>query len=138
MDKMKNGDKIINLVPVIISKSKSKRCQCDDPRYEIDPVNREVRCLECGNYIDPIDALMDLAHRWDSIKQWEDRQKEVVRALARYKPWKKAMKDIEFHIGKKGKMIPVCPHCHRGFHLEDINGYVSPDICQNDGWKESK
>ena len=50
--------------------------------------------MECGNYIDPIDALMDLAHRWDSIKQWEDRQKEVVRALARYKPWKKAMKDI--------------------------------------------
>ena len=80
--------------------------------------------MDCGNLVDPIDALMELSNNWEQILKWKERQKEIVRQLSKYKPWKKALKNIEQNIGKKGEYLPVCPHCKRGIRLEEMNGFV--------------
>ena len=135
---MNKSDNIINLVPVIIERRKSKHCQCKKPQYEVDATNREVRCTQCGNYIDPIDALMNLAEHWEFIQRWEKQQADAVRELENYKPWRKAIKRLEENIGRKGDSLPVCPHCHRGFHLEEVTGFVHQSICENEGWVKKK
>ena len=135
---MMKKNNIINLNPVIIDRKRERNCQCEHPQYSIDVTNREVRCTQCGNYVDPIDALMYLAEEWEQIEKWEERQKEIVRQLSKYKPWKKGLKRLEENIGRKGDKLPICPHCGKGFHLEEIKGFVWEGICSNKGYANKK
>ena len=47
----------------LIQKRKSRNCQCKNRRMEIDTTNRIVTCLECGQYIDSINALIILSEQ---------------------------------------------------------------------------
>jgi hypothetical protein len=38
---------------------------CNHEHIEVDDVSRTVRCSDCGGLLDPVQAMLDLASRWD-------------------------------------------------------------------------
>lgn len=134
MERMESKN-IINLVPVIKTYNREKVCSCYNtmdivchgnyPAYEVDLVNREIHCQRCGALVDPIEAFKNLAMYYEEINRWVDSMREETKILQAYKPWKRALKEIEHNIGRKGDHLPICPNCGKSFELTDIRGYAS-------------
>lgn len=64
-----------------------------------------------------------------------DKIREAVRIyklIHNYKPWKRALKDIESSVGRKGEMVPCCPKCHEPFELSEITNYVNRKYVRED------
>jgi len=98
-------------------------------QLSVDRENREITCRHCGTVIDPFDAHLLL------MKSQDDRQREIddlyhqAQELREYKPWRRAIKDIEQHAGN-GKMVPTCPHCQEAVFLEELTygSWVSKEL----------
>lgn len=135
----------INLTTIIINRNKEKHCDCYNwinkmkgikPSYEIDTENRIVICKHCGVYVDAFEALLTIAKYGEEMEREVKQLCEIAKAAAEYKPWRKAMKNIEQHVGRKCEMLPTCPHCHEAFRLEQVatGVFVNKIVCKNEGW----
>lgn len=95
------------------------KCSKHNRRYEVDERNRIVICKGCGNIIDPMDALLDLAYALS----------EFHNEYAEFEKWKKKnrhlkpIKRIE-ELSSHGKYTPVCPICHNPFELYELTHFV--------------
>lgn len=117
---------IIKIQSLIQSK-KARACQCTKRRLEVDPENRIVICLECGQYIDPITALCMMS----------DRMSEQAKELNRLNSLKKDLldwinKNRHFRVikyieeqYKGGNHLPSCPHCKKYFDLSDLVSWAN-------------
>lgn len=140
-----SGKKIVNIAPIITTRNRERVCKCYDlyydakyPSFEFDKVNREMYCRHCGALVDPFFAMEMMAKYWERIEQWEQDKRREIAEMQSYKPWRRAMKSIEQHIGRKGEMLPSCPHCKKGFRLEEVaNGvFINENCCENKGWSK--
>ena len=140
-----SGKKIVNIAPIIITRNRERVCKCYDlyydakyPAFEFDKVKREMYCRHCGALVDPFFAMEMMAKYWERIEQWEQEKRREIDEMQSYKPWRKAMKSIEQHIGRKGEMLPNCPHCKRGFRLEEVSSgvFTHQECCENKGWSK--
>lgn len=106
------------------------------PNLTIDEETHTVLCDWCGNRIEPFDALMALTIYGETyMEELERIRKELVRIyklIHNYKPWKRALKDIESSVGRKGEMVPCCPKCHEPFELSEITNYVNRKYVRED------
>lgn len=96
--------------------------------YTLDDENKIVFCNHCGNIIDPFVALKILCQWMDeTVYQYErirEHSARIYKIARKYKPHKVAMKEIEKEMGRKGEMLPCCPHCGEPFELEEITRYM--------------
>jgi hypothetical protein len=120
---------ILNFTTVRIVK-KQKLCQCDHSSYEVDAENRLVTCITCGAYIDPFDALLNLASRPEKLRA--EMNEFINRRNRALKKWRETMKrkpnmiifkELEqaYRRRKGYRMLPRCPKCHGAFRFEDID-----------------
>ena len=106
-----------------IKEKMRKICTCQEPKYEVDIVNRFVECVNCGAYVDPIDALYKIATKYNRVDEYMDQIREEKRQLDSYKPKLKIIKYLEQqYAGSKNALVPSCPHCKQYFDLEDLRG----------------
>lgn len=137
----KTTQKIKQLRPIDKTKATQGCCcyshwdsRADKPiRIVVDSDSRLVYCDHCGNIIDPFMALQLLCRDWDRLQKASDDIKERLRRAweigRKYRPWKRAIKDLEKQIGRRGENQPCCPHCHQHFKIEDITEFrcFTPD-----------
>lgn len=118
MDGSKN--KIISFELLQVNKNREKLCRCNPPHYEVDTVNRIVKCTDCGAIIDPFEALIEVANQANKYKEF---QKEAIEKINIYREQakfelrrrfrNKAFKDMDEEY-KRG-MFPHCPICDKPF-----------------------
>ncbi len=93
----------------------------------LDSKNRLIYCDHCGNLIDPFIALELLCKNWQKLQDAQDDiRKRLLRSWEigrKYRPWKRAIKDLEKLMGRRGENLPCCPHCDKPFHIEDITNF---------------
>lgn len=101
--------------------------ECKAPRFTVDEETHTIWCEWCGNRVEAFDAVMALTnYSKEVIGDLQRAHEEAVRVfkLARnYRPWRRAMKDIERCI-RRG-MLPRCPHCEKPFKLEEIEFFTN-------------
>lgn len=72
MEKQKQGVKkgqLIQLNMVRAERSRSRKCKCDSPVYLVDFVNDLVECEECGSIVEPLNAMKDVAERFEDMNE---------------------------------------------------------------------
>lgn len=86
------GASIVDLVPILAARSagepivmpitrKLARLRCDHWATEIDDVARTVQCRKCGTFLDPIDAILALAKRFDEVKWLLSQKRDLLREI---------------------------------------------------------
>lgn len=128
--------KIINMIALRQERHNDFTCHCYNnrlkslrktPRFTVDEETHTVYCDWCGNRIEAFDAVMALTnHSNEVVGALQKAHEEAVRVfkLAReYKPWLRAMKNIESSI--RSGMLPRCPHCYKPFMVEEIKDYAN-------------
>lgn len=130
------SDKVVTLRP-LRQGAEIKRSAPDDKRracrhhsvwiWEDEPI---LECRACGAVLDAHDwmrkNLDGFAAGIEEKRQERDRLAAQVEELRRWNPILRAVKALE-RIWR-GKMLPQCPHCHRGIRAEALanSGCVSP------------
>lgn len=117
-------DKVIDLKVLRINRNIGKRCKCLDKTFVVDPDNREVHCSKCGSKVDPFDAMYYLAANHEQLMDEVKRLLEQRREILNYKPWLLEVRELERRYRGK-KMLPCCPHCGRGFYLNELTHWRS-------------
>lgn len=128
-------DKVINLEVLRINHNIDKRCKCQDRNFVVDSENREVTCGKCGARLDPFDSLAELARSRERITNENRRLLEERKQIINYKPHMLVFRGLEKEYRGK-KMIPYCPHCHRGFFFEEISGWTNREMEERRRQKE--
>lgn len=119
-------DKVIRMDVVRVEQAKMKSCECFEPHYTIDTINRLVYCKDCGAIVDPFNALTYLAEHYDRIAKWTETILEQRRQIESYKPHLVVIKQLEEQCrANKYSMMPVCPHCKEPFELSDLRTWVN-------------
>ncbi|EKQ56212.1 MULTISPECIES: hypothetical protein [unclassified Clostridium] len=118
MDKL--PDKIIDIDIIRANYNFKKKCTCSKRSFVLDPANREVHCRQCGQIVEPFEALMDLCNHYERINEQLKSSLEQKRQLDNYKPHLKVIKHLEENYRGKNKMIPYCPVCGEPFYLEEL------------------
>jgi hypothetical protein len=98
-------------------------CNCFEPKYEIDPVNRFVICRVCGALVEPFTALLNVARSRERMVDENKRLLKQREQIKSYKPHLVVIKKLEKEY--RGDMIPCCPHCNKPFLLEQLNYWVN-------------
>jgi hypothetical protein len=122
-------EKIIKIETLRINRDIYKRCRCAywERKYEVDPQNREVTCKKCGSRVDPFDAIYDMAKHYERLEEEVQRLLEQRKEIINYKPHMIVFRNLESNYRGK-KMLPSCPHCHRGFFFEEIVNWTNREI----------
>lgn len=122
MKRQMEGREKITYIDIIRQKKNYTRyCQCQDPHYLVDSVNRMVECADCGAIIDPFQALENLARNHERINREFERLCEEAKKLEAYKPRLRVIKCLEErYSGTSNAMVPSCPHCGEYFDLKDL------------------
>lgn len=128
--------KIISMIALRQERHNDFACHCYNsrlkserkpPRFTVDNETHTVWCDWCGNRVEAFDAVMAITNYSDEvIGTLQKAHEEAVRVfkIARnYKPWRRAMKNIESSI--RSGMLPRCPHCCKPFMLEEIEDYTN-------------
>lgn len=125
---MELPENVVSITTLRINRNKRKNCECyrfnQYPQYEVDVKNREVVCVLCGTIVDSFEALETISRRYERMEDEVELLLKQARELANYKPWLRAIKEIERNV-RSGEMIPCCPKCDESFRLEDLNHYVN-------------
>lgn len=118
--------KVIDIHVLRMNRNIGKRCTCEGRGFVVDPDNREVTCSMCGAVVDPYEAMYELACKperlmkeIEDLKRYKAYKQEELQKLVKKKPTGALLKEFEREL-KRG-MIPVCPECHCGFFVEDID-----------------
>lgn len=121
---MREGRRVSGLVRFDLLQMKAgmrRLCTCRDPKYSIDHINRIVECRECGAYVDPIDALVCIARRYERIDEHLAYVKEQSELIDAYKPRLKVIKLLEErYAGTRNALVPACPKCGEYFDLAEL------------------
>lgn len=112
-------DKIVGLDQIRINRGLEKLCKCKKRKYVIDSTNRRITCNGCGAEVDPYEAMLDLAGRYEEYNQQVERLLEQRKMIAQYKPHLVVIKKLEKQYRGK-QMIPNCPRCSEPFYLEEL------------------
>ncbi|HBC98704.1 MAG TPA: hypothetical protein DC053_03875 [Lachnoclostridium sp.] len=115
-----------------LEKNKERLCQCKNPHYEVDAINRLVTCEDCGAIIDPFDALVNICKHQDNYKEY---QKEAIEKVKLYreladKEWRRRLKNACFKDMEKryiNGMHPECPVCGELFDPVKITRWSRPN-----------
>ena len=100
---------------------KKTMCRCFDPCYEIDFQNKLVYCKDCGAIVDPFEALLSIAGRYDRFAAHTEALLEERRQIDNYKPHLVVNKELERRYRmQKFTMMPSCPVCGENFDLKEL------------------
>jgi hypothetical protein len=128
------SENVLNFTTAKIVRNKQKLCQCERLSYELDMENRLVTCVFCGAYIDPFDALLNLAYEPENLQA--EMNEFIDRRNTALKKWRETMKrkpnmiifkemERNYRRRKRCQMLPLCPKCHEPFRFEDINVWTA-------------
>ncbi|MTI83459.1 MAG: hypothetical protein FH756_06025 [Firmicutes bacterium] len=110
--------KIIPISKLRIARDKVKKCTCINRNYEVDTVNKEVLCTQCGAVVDPYDVLVDIAYSHERLNGEVENLLRQRKEILSWKPHLVALRKLESIY--RGKMLPCCPHCGRGVLAEEL------------------
>lgn len=116
-------DKIIDIDVVRANWNFKKKCTCQDRTFVLDPKNREIHCGQCGEIVDPFDAMLELANHYERINNQLHLIYNQKKELDNYKPHLKIIKELESQYRSK-RLIPNCPVCGEPFYLEEIRSWT--------------
>ncbi len=117
-------DKIIGLDQLRISRGLEKFCKCNKRKFVLDTSNRRVTCSSCGAFVDPYDALYELAHADEERNRQVEKLLEQRKEIVSYKPHLIVIKNLEKNYRGK-KMMPISPCCNEPFMLEELYRWVN-------------
>lgn len=122
-------NEIVSYELLKINRGRKKICECQSPRYEIDPVNRIVMCKCCGAIVDPYDALLYTAEQSEKWMEYQERALERARYY-REEANKNRSRSIknnvfrEMHQQYMKGLFPVCPHCNKAIEPTEIQKWT--------------
>lgn len=129
-------DKVKRIDILRIERSIEKLCKCLEPSYTIDHRNKLVYCAECGAIVDPYVALVEVANHYDRLERQVNSLLTQAKKIQNWKPHLKVFKDLQQRYKVNNySMVPVCPHCSKGFDFKDINHWVNRNYCN---WEVEK
>lgn len=109
-------DDIIQFDIAKIERGKKKLCQCKNPHYEIDPINRIVMCTDCGAVMDAFDVLVSLAESGERIERLQNQMLQRAKTYGKLADEEfqrmiknKVFRDMQSNYRKN--MYPICPKC---------------------------
>lgn len=115
-------------------KSDHNVCKCNKWKqsFIVDEEHHSVHCNNCGNRVEPFDALMSFVYRFEEYQHASERYREILSALnedtkkARRRRLKTgAAKEIEdkfINPKNHNKLYPICPCCDESFDILEIVG----------------
>ena len=104
-----------------IARGKKKLCQCLNPHYEVDPVNRIVECTDCGAIVDPFDAMLEISRHFERVNKQHEAMLEERRSVGGYEPRLRVLKELaKRYTSSKSPLVPRCPHCGDAFDIPDL------------------
>ena len=111
----------ITYISNLIRERRQKACKCKNRKLVLDVTNRTVECSVCGQFLDPFDALCELAESFD-------RKDSSLQSMNRYaEELNKWFKNHKEPIALKGvieyfrrDMLPRCPKCKKPFYFSEI------------------
>jgi hypothetical protein len=111
------GDGIISIDKFKFERRYRER-KCIHERRTYDPYERTIECDDCGKFIDPFQAFLDIVSKIDriyarlnAIRREVDEAKEKEIILLAAKKVEKAW--------RSRNMVPTCPHCHQAIFPSD-------------------
>jgi hypothetical protein len=111
-------DNIIPISTLRIKYDKTKKCTCKNRRFEVDVVNREVLCADCGATVDAFEAIkeiaFDLCHLESETEALLNQRKQILN----WKPHLLVIRELERIY--RSDMFPCCPHCGRGIDAHEL------------------
>lgn len=141
MEENKSGE-VVDIEVLRIKRNLKKICSCKKHYYEVDVNNRAVWCRECGAWVDPFDAIANLAEYPEKLREQnaklEEKQRQLieeVRNLDGKRARLKVFKEIESSY--RHDMLPHCPKCGELFHLEKLSHWTNRAYCGCDVCKRS-
>ena len=115
-------ESIIHDDAIRIAVGVGKRCTCNERKFVVDVVNREVTCGKCGAPVDAFEAIKELAYNRDRLVRETEYLLEQRRQLVKWRPWLIVFRDLERQY--RGRtMLPACPNCGKSFRFEDIRAW---------------
>lgn len=120
--------KILKFAPI---KRERGRCTCNcyfgqnrPIAFTVDPDTKVCFCNYCGNMVEPIVVLELMCQDWKQIERDYQRAREMVQRSwdigTKFRPYKRILKKMQERMGRKGQMVPLCPHCHKAVDLEKL------------------
>jgi len=96
----------------------AKPKECLHEKVEVDSVNRNVFCMQCGKFIDPIEVLLSLADKSHRFHHEMDALRKYRKALIAWRPYRRVTKKIDEMIRKN--VMPACPCCGKRFPIDAL------------------
>lgn len=110
--------KIIDFEQARISHKRRSEDACQHKHICIDPDNETVECTDCGKGISPFYALNMMMSYWANIDSKYRMRIEEANSIKEGKRLLKATQRVD-KAWRSRKMLPTCPHCHRGISPDD-------------------
>lgn len=92
--------------------------------FTVDPDTKICFCNHCGNMVEPIVVLELMCNDWQAIaKDYDRARKQTLRCYeigTKFRPYKRVLKMLQEHMGRKNDMMPICPHCREKIDLEKL------------------
>ena len=131
------SDKITDIEMIRIRRNMRKICSCQNPQYEVDVNNRAVWCRVCGAWIDPFEAILDIAKNREKLV--EETNYLIEKHKEAYQKIQELNSEIEMLVKKRARlkvfksleqeyrndMLPHCPKCDEIFQFEKITGWTN-------------
>ena len=117
-------ENVVNITAIRIERGMQKICDCDKRKFIVDSRNRLVNCASCGAYVDPYDAVLEIATYPERLKADVESLLEQRKMISQYKPYLVVIKNLEQHARDKN-MMPVCPKCSTPFDLHELNNWIN-------------
>ena len=130
------SDEVIRFDLLKINKDSKRLCQCKTPKYEIDMINRMIRCTICQAYVDPFEALGSLCSHYEILEDCHakglasiKRLQEIIEKESRRRYRNKAFRDMEQKYLQN--LFPVCPECGMVFDPVRITSWINSFSTKN-------
>jgi hypothetical protein len=86
--------------------------------------------------VEPIVVLELMCNDWEAIaKDYSRARKQTLRCYeigTKFRPYKRVLKMLQEHMGRKNEMMPICPHCREKIDLEKLANGVWIKKVKND------
>lgn len=91
---------------------------CLHRQVELDDHGHTCKCIKCGETVSPYWFLHMLASDWERAERTRQEADDKLRADLKANLTLIAARRVE-EAWRKRKMLPCCPHCHRGISPHD-------------------
>lgn len=113
----------------LVNKRKAKKCRCYPRNYIVDITNRELTCEKCGNFVDPYEALWEMADNASNYKTQFIQMKEDAGKWLKNNRHLLVLKKLEENYCR-GTRRPFCPHCNKPFDFSDLKSWSSKEYAE--------